>query len=256
MISVLLSPAGDSQNLVAELERIGAKIITWPALEISQPENQVALDEAIENLFGYDWLLLKHANAARCFLDRFQELNHSLHELDGLRLCVIGEASVDLVRHSQLHIDVEVGSSNGAFAALESYVGGRDALSGLNLLVPSANITQESLQNEFETAGARFDSVTAYRTTSDLRGLTQLKALLVGGGIDFVLFGNGAEIEQLARLLDTDDLKTILRETSVVCANQSTQTVANNLGLAQALVPSEPTTDVVRLLLSPPTITT
>ena len=250
MISVLLSPAGDKRDLVAELQRIKVKVITWPESEIDQLENPAALDDAIENLFGYDWLLLKNANAARRFLGRFTKLNHSPDKLDGLRLCVIGEESAELVRDSQIHIDVETGSSNGAFAELESYVGGRDALSGLNLLVPSANIAQERFQSEFEAAGARFDSVPAYRTTSDLHALTQLNALLVGGGIDFVFFRNRAEIEELAQLFDTDDLKTILRETSVICTDQSTGTVANNLGLAHALIPSEPTTDAVLRLIS------
>ena len=250
MISVLLSPAGDKRNLVAELQRIDVKVITWPELEVGQPENQAALDQAIENLFGYDWLLLKNANAARCFLERFKELNHSLHDLDDLRLCIIGGESAELVRDCQLHIDVETGSCTGAFAALESYVGGGEALSRLNLLVPSANITQDDFQNELQEVGARCDSVTAYRTTADLRGLTQLNALLVGGGIDLVLFRNCAEIEELAHLFDTDNLKTILRETTVICADQAVRTAAISFGLPHVLVPSEPTTDGVLRLIS------
>jgi len=256
MISVLLSPAGDNRNLVAELQQVEVKVITWPALVIDQSENQAALDEAIENLFGYDWLLLKNANAARCFLNRFKELNHSLRELDDLRLCVIGDETSAAIRDLQLHIDVEVRSSASALTALESYVGGRAALAGLNLLVPSANITQERFQNEFQEAGARFDSVTAYRSTADSRAMTQLNALIAGGAIDFVLFGNGPEIEELAHLFDTDDLKTILRESTVICADQAVSTAAISFDLPHVLVPSEPTTEGVLRLISTTNVTT
>src|SRR6266516_1201407 len=82
MISLLLSPAGDTRDLVAEIQRNETKVITWPPISITPPEDCAALDDAIENLFGYDWLLLKNANAARCFLSRFTKLNHSSHELD------------------------------------------------------------------------------------------------------------------------------------------------------------------------------
>ena len=251
MISVLLSPAKDNETLVVELQRIEAKIVSWPQLSITQPEKLVALDDAIENLFGYDWLLLRNANAARYFLERFTKLNHSLHELDDLRLCVIGDETAEAIRDSQLHIDVEIGSSDAVLAAVESYVGSRDSLSGVSLLVPSANLIRERIQNEFERAGARFDSITTYRTTSDPHALTQLNALLVGGGIDFLLLRTRAEIEELAQLFDTHDLKTILREIAVICADQTIRMAAADFGIADLLTPSEPTTDaLLRLILS------
>ena len=54
MISVLLSPAKDNETLVVELQRIEAKIVSWPQPSITQPEKLVALDDAIENLFVVD----------------------------------------------------------------------------------------------------------------------------------------------------------------------------------------------------------
>lgn len=251
MISVLLSPASDNESLVVELQSIEAKIVSWPPASINQLENLAALDDAIENLFGYDWLLLRNASAARFFLERFTQLNRTLHELDDLRLCVIGDETAEAIRDSQLHIDVEIGSSNSVLAALQSYVGSRDSLSGVSLLVPSANLIRDRFQTELEDTGARVDSVGAYRTTSDPHALAQLNALLVGGGIDFLFLRNRAEIEELAQLFDTHDLKTILQETAVICADQTMGEPAAHLGLVQVLTPSEPTTEaVLRLIVS------
>jgi uroporphyrinogen-III synthase len=44
--------------------------MTWPQLAIQAPPTYSGLDEAIENLFGYDWLLFINENAARFFLER------------------------------------------------------------------------------------------------------------------------------------------------------------------------------------------
>ena len=91
--TILIAPSAPRQ-VVDGLERYGARVITWPEIRISDPESFAALDEAIENLFGYDWLLFRTANAAESFLKRFQKLGHEVSGLDSLRVCAIGEATV------------------------------------------------------------------------------------------------------------------------------------------------------------------
>ncbi len=246
MISVLVSPAKENDELIIAFDRIGAKAIKWAQVEITPPENYSALDDAIENLFGYDWLILRNANAARWFLSRIIEINHRPDELDELRLCVIGDETSELVRESQIHIDIEIErrDSNRTFAAIESYIGDFVYASTLNILVPAANVTRELFQNQFEEAGARVDSLTTYRTTSDAQALAQLNALLVGGGIDCLFFRNAAEISEFAQLFDTNELNRVLRETSVICRDQPTQTAAAEFQLTQTIVPAgiEPAT--------------
>jgi uroporphyrinogen-III synthase len=242
MISVLLSPAECEGDFVTHLEQIGARVITWPQLEISPPDKYSALDEAIENLFGYDWLILKNAHAARFFLRRLERLNHKIDELDELRVCAIGETTVELLRDSQVHLDVELGRSSSSivFTAIESYVG--NSLAGLNFLLPSASVTQETFEQQLEAAGARVDSVTAYRTVGDPQARARLNALLVGGGIDWVSFARAQEITEFAQLLDTDELSRALPGISALCGDEPARKVAADFGLAQAIAPAEPTT--------------
>ena len=84
---------------------------------------------------------------------------------------------------------------------------GRDSLRGLNFLIPCAPIARQYLQQALEDAGARVDVVIAYRTvalTSQL--LSQLNALLAGGGVDCVAFSMASDVRQFAELFDTNDL--------------------------------------------------
>ena len=123
------------------------------------------------------------------------------------------------------------------------------ALAALNLLVPSANVARELFQNQFEAAGARVDSITAYRTTFDPQALAQLNALLIGGGVDCLLFRNTVEITEFGQLFDSDDLARILHETSVICADQPTQAAAAEFQLTQTMAPAEPTTAAITHLI-------
>ena len=62
--------AGQSSSFTTLLSRQGATVIELPALEIRPPSSWAALDQALEHLSGYDWLVLTSANAVTFFLDR------------------------------------------------------------------------------------------------------------------------------------------------------------------------------------------
>src|SRR3954470_12511636 len=147
-MTVLLSP---SQNdLARELKHLGARVIRWPELIIDAPQDYSALDESIENLFGYDWLIVKSAAAAEYFLQRF-ERDHEIHELDKLKTLAIGEQAHQALSQLQIHVDVMANRSIEVFAAVESYVAD---VKGLNFLQISANISRESFELELADGGA------------------------------------------------------------------------------------------------------
>src|SRR5581483_3935175 len=98
MTSILVSPEKRNSELASQLERSGLRIIAWPPVQLDPALNQFALDDAIGNLFGYDWLILKSAPAAQFFLKRFTEAGRSVDELDGLRVWAIGEQTIASLR--------------------------------------------------------------------------------------------------------------------------------------------------------------
>jgi uroporphyrinogen-III synthase len=241
MISVLLSPADANRDLAIHLERLGARAITWPEVSISEPENYSALDEAIENLFGYDWLILKNASAADFFLRRFHELHHEINELDPLRVCAIGEATAESLSESHIHLDLPIDRFclDAVFGAIESFVGGCDSLRGLNFLLPSAGFAHDHFEQKLVDAGARVDMVTAYRTTSNKQRLAQMNAMLAGGGIDCIAFTSPTQLEEFAQLSDTDELSGPRSGVVVACADDETKDTAPCFGLPDAISAKE-----------------
>src|ERR1700738_3250258 len=126
--TILIGPSdAHARELTTKLEQQGARVLTWPKLDPGKPELHAAVDEAIENLFGYDWLVLRNVSAADFWLRRFQELEHDISEMDSLRVCAIGEATIARLQESEVHIDVfpDRLSSEATFSAIETYVGGR-----------------------------------------------------------------------------------------------------------------------------------
>ena len=240
--TVLVSSSGAASELGIELERSGARVITTPEIESHEPESYVALDEAIENIFGYDWLIFASVHAVDYFLRRFHQLNHDISELDDLRVCAIRNASSTRLEEMQVHVDLVPDShaASRVIEALEAYVGGREAFRTANFLIPRSATSDDPLPQVLEHAGARVDVVAAYRIASTNESLlAQLRALLVGGGIDYVAFSSPSDVAMLAQLLDTNDLSRHLQEVIIACIDQPTKQAAHEFGLSAVVVPPD-----------------
>ena len=231
-----------SAEFAAELERFGARVVVCPMIEITEPESFAPLDDAIEHLFGYDWIVFTSANGVEFFLRRLAARGGEASALDGLRVCAVGPATAELLAEAHVHVDVvpELFKAEGVFAALESYLGGREAFDRLNFLLPRAAAARDYLPRALEEAGARVDVVAAYRTvppkTTDR---ARVEALLVGGGVDCVTFASASAVANFARLFDTNDLGPLLGGARVACIGDVTARAAADFGLRVDIRPDE-----------------
>ena len=241
---VVTRALSQAAEFAAELEGYGARVVACPTIEIAEPESYAELDEAIENLFGYDWLVFTSANGVEFFLRRLAAAGRAANDLDELRVCAVGSATAERLTDAHVHVDVvpEEFRAEGVFAALESYLGGRAAFDRLNFLLPRAAAGRDFLPRALEAAGARADTVTAYRTvppkTTDR---ARVEALLVGGGVDCVTFASPSAVKNFARLFDTRDLAPLLRGVRVACIGAVTTEAAAEHGLRVDIRPEEAT---------------
>ena len=229
-------------EFAAALEAYGARVVACPTIEIVPPASYAQLDEAIENLFGYDWLVLTSANAAEHFLARLEATGKDVGELDELHVCAIGEATAARLVEAHVHVDVvpERSRAEGVFEALEAYLGGREQFENLNFLLPRAAVARDFLPRALEAAGARCDAVEAYRTVRpETTDRARAEALLVGGGVDCVTFTSSSTVHNFAQLFDTRDLRPLLSGVRVACIGAVTAATAAEYGLRADVVPAE-----------------
>ena len=232
-------------EFASALEGYGARVVSCPTIEIAPPESYVELDAAIEDLFGYDWLVFTSANAVEHFCRRLEASGKDVSELDELRVCAVGDATAERLADERVHVDLvpRKFQAEGVFAALENYLGGRERLAGLNFLLPRAAAARDYLPRALEVAGARADCVTAYRTVRpETTDRARVEALLVGGGVDFVTFTSSSTVHNFAQLFDTRDLRPLLSGVRVACIGEVTSRTAAEFGLRTDVLPTEATT--------------
>ena len=240
---VVTRAASQAGAFIAALENYGASVISCPTIEIAEPESYERLDEAIDHLYGYDWLIFTSANGVEYFLRRLQTRGVGVEELDELKVCAIGDATADKLRNAHVHVDLipSQAKSEGVFAAMSGFAGGTEQLHGLNILIPRAAAGRDYLPKSLEEAGARVDLVTAYRTILPQnldRG--RLSAMLTGSA-DCIAFMSSSSVKNLALLFDTHDLGEKLEGLTIACIGDVTAATAADHGLQVDIQPKETT---------------
>jgi uroporphyrinogen III methyltransferase / synthase len=241
---VVTRAASQADELSTLLESYGAKVIVCPTIEIRELENYERLDEALDHLYGYDWLILTSTNGVEFFLKRLLTRGLRIEDLDEIKVCAIGQRTADKLHDAHVHVDIVPSQSTaeGVFAALSEYAGGEQHLRGLNILLPRALVGREVLPKALEEAGARVDVVPAYQTVlPENLDRGRLSAMLAGDG-DCIAFTSPSTIKNLAKLFDTHDLGKVLPGVVVACIGTVTSAAAAEYGLRVDIQPDNFTT--------------
>jgi uroporphyrinogen-III synthase len=238
---IVTRAASQAAELTSLLESYGATVIACPTIEIREPDSYERLDEALDHLYGYDWLIFTSTNGVDYFLKRLTNRGLRIEELDEIRVCAIGQRTADKLHDAHVHVDLVPSQSTaeGVFAALSDFVGGEERLRGLNILLPRAAVGREHLPKALEAGGARVDIVTTYQTVlpEDLdRG--KLSAMLTGSS-DCIAFTSPSTIKNLAKLFDTHDLSKVLPGIAVACIGSVTAAAAAEYGLRVHIQPEQ-----------------
>ncbi|MEK6282241.1 MAG: uroporphyrinogen-III synthase [Acidobacteriota bacterium] len=238
---VVTRAVAQADEFVSELEQYGASVIVCPTIEIRQLESYQRLDEAIDHLYGYDWLIFTSVNGVDHFFRRLEATGHEASEIDDLKVCAIGEATADRLRDLQVHVDVipEEFKAEGVFAALERFVGGQEALQGINVLIPRASVARDYLPKALEEAGARVDVVPAYQTSLPANLDRGRIAAMLSGSADCIAFTSSSTVRNLAQLFDTVDLSNALAGVVIACIGDITAKTAADHGLQVSIQPTQ-----------------
>ena len=240
---VVTRAASQASELTDALERYGAKVLVCPTIEIREPDSYNRLDEALDHLYGYDWLIFTSANGVEFFLKRLTERGLNSADLDEIKVCAIGQRTAEKLHDAHTHVDVVPSQSTaeGVFTALSEFAGGNEHLRGLNILLPRAAVGRDVLPKALEEAGVRVDVVPTYQTVlPENLDRGRLRAMLAGSG-DCIAFTSPSTIKNLAMLFDTHDLGNALSGVVIACIGPVTSAAAVEHGLRVDIQPDQQT---------------
>ncbi len=187
---------GTSDKLRAILSDLGAEVITRPAIRITEPDDWTPVDEALDNLARYDWLVFSSANGVDYLLRRVQQRGGDVRRLAGVRLAAIGSGTADRLAEYQLRADL-VPDRFVAESLAEALLTSSEKR---RFLLARASRGRQVLAEELVRSGSFVDQVVVYTSRDVEEPDQEVAAQLESGSIDWVAVTSSSAARSLDQL--------------------------------------------------------
>jgi uroporphyrinogen III methyltransferase/synthase len=229
-----------AEHQIKELSRLllqrGAMPVEMSVIKISPPVNWKELDRAIMNLGSYDWVIFTSVNAVEVFWGRLQAKKLDARQFGSTKIGAMGPATAGAVEKRGLCPDYipRTYTSRSLLAGLK-----KQDVAGRRILLPRADIAGTELTDGLTKLGAKVHQVTAYRTVTVARPISQAKQMLSHGEIDVITFTSASTVTSLMAILGHK--WEVIKQARLACIGPSTAEALGDKGLKADIVAREHT---------------
>jgi uroporphyrinogen III methyltransferase/synthase len=229
-----------ASDLLERLSQMGAACLEMPVIEIEPAKDLSALDAAIENISGYDWLVFTSVNGVDAFFSRLHALGYDTRALGRIQTAAIGPATAKRMNDNGLNADI-IPESYRAESVVSAFTG-RD-VSGKKILLPRAEGARPVLPEELSKMGASVDEILSYRAVQGQAEAGDMAEALKSGQVDMVTFTSSSTVKNFMALLPESGAKQLLSGTTLAAIGPITAQTASDMGLEINVVADEYTID-------------
>ncbi len=197
---ILITRARHQAGRLAEaLEAQGAEVLRLPTIEIVPPETYAHVDEVLEVICGFDWLIVTSANGAAALADRMQVLGIPPRRLKHLQIAAIGPATAVALDH----IGLKVSAMPDEYVAEAVVAMLKEKVSGRRVLLARAAVARDVIPEQLRQCGADIHVVEVYRTVIPADSIEQVRELFAAGKPlpDAVTFTSSSTVNNFFALL-------------------------------------------------------
>ena len=194
---LLTRPCDQVEELKRRFTELGAEVMIQPAIRISDPPDWKPVDNALEHLDRYDWLVFSSVNGVRDLLDRLCGPN-KISEPRGLsprqvffkylKLAAIGPATAEALDRYHLRADLVPKEYRAESLACEL----AKVAAGRRFLLARASRGRDVLAEQITSAGGVVEQIVVYSSTDVDRAEPDVTAALLAGRIDWITVTSSA----------------------------------------------------------------
>ena len=229
------------------LEELGAEIIEFPTIEIVPPESYAELDESIDKIGTYDWLIFTSRNGVKYFFKRFFEKDRDIRDLKGKKICAIGTKTAEEIKKYGIKTDLipDEFRAEGLIKLVQEFEGSKvKGLKGMRFLLPRAEVAREVFPEKVRELGGEIDVPVAYRTTKPESRGKRLRRFLKEGRISIATFTSAATFNNFREIMGKD-ADEVLKRVAIAVIGPVTAKAVENAGLKVDIMPKEATIEAM-----------
>lgn len=222
---IVTRPEEPGRASLQAFESLGAEVFACPLLAIVPGGDLARLDDAIQRIQDYDWLVLTSAHGVRHLLERIELLGGDARWLAGAKIAAIGPATDAALASWKLRADLVPAEhrSEGLIAELTPCLRGR------KVLLARAEQGRELLARELSKL-ATVDEVAVYRQQPVARPAVDLNSLVLAESVEWITVSSPALVRALFGVLSAAGRERIGVSTRLASLSPLTSAEARSLG--------------------------
>jgi uroporphyrinogen-III synthase len=209
-----------ASELTQALEQMGAEVLLLPTVSFVPANDWTAVDNALQEISKFDWLLLTSQNAVRFFCERCRERGICPEDLSSskLRVGAVGIATAHTAKQESMRVDYVAKGQTGESFALEL----SGELSGHSVLLPRGDRADDRLPNALRNAGAIVTEAVTYRNMPPSNYDSQIMGRVLRGQVDAIVFASPSAFYNLRHLFDVGELAKLSESVDFVVIGPTT----------------------------------
>lgn len=218
-----------ASELSERLWELGAEPVEFSTLILQDPETWKPVDQAIQKIEEYDWILFTSVNGVERFFARLQGLGQDIRALHGAQLGAVGPATARALEAKGLQVARQPAEFT-TDALAESFSSAE--IQGKKILIPRAQEARQEILHLLKKRGAQVEVVPVYQIEKPHYTSGQWKDFHLEA-LDALSFASSSTVQNFYDLLkETSALQSLL-QTPAICIGPITAARAQALGFTK-----------------------
>jgi uroporphyrinogen III methyltransferase/synthase len=243
--SVLVTrPQKQARELMKLIEERGAIPVLFPVIETIWPDDLEPLDQALQDLKQYDWVLFTSVNGVDFFFQRLEQVYRTEVECrtdwDSLlsslfreiKVAAIGPKTAQALQEKGVNVtSLPTRFKQEDLVHEVTHKTDSSGEAGLRILFPRAEQARKHLGEELRNLGMIVDEVVTYQTIKVDQGKEAVYHHLRNKELDIITFTSSSAVKNFTQIFEyiewEDDLKSVI----IACIGPVTAHTAREHGL-------------------------
>jgi uroporphyrinogen III methyltransferase/synthase len=224
---VVVTRSREQASALSErLSDLGAEVIEFPVIKIVPPADWAPVDEAVEKMASYDWLIFTSANGVDRLVLRLLETGRDIRAMAGPKIAAIGPATAEALESFGVRVDY-VPTEFVAEAIIDQFP---EDVRDKRILLARAGVAREILPDKLRELGADVTVVSVYETVLEDTNADTVKQMLANGDIDVITFTSSSTVKNFAAMVGSGGRLELPASVTVACIGPITARTVEELG--------------------------
>lgn len=202
---VITRARAQSSILMEKINDLGGNPIEFPTIKINEIKDNTLLEQAINDIDKYTYIVFTSENSVKIFFKRLLECNKDIRTLGHLKVAAIGKATARALKLKGIIADFVPKKyvAESLIELLKLNLNKDD-----NVLIPRAKVARDILIMELNKI-CNVDEIKVYETIKDDSSKEDIVELLNKEGKTFITFTSSSTVDNFMDIIGEENIKLL-----------------------------------------------